>query len=73
VLTCLSRNCRGRLWRSEQEVIPSVVDEESAKALRDRQRRRKPCTCDPSGMRGDRFGVINTLSGSVDRRLIWTS
>ncbi|KAG4272969.1 hypothetical protein FPRO04_10049 [Fusarium proliferatum] len=40
------RNCRGRLWRSEQEVTAtSQLDEDDANSLKARQKRRQPCNC----------------------------
>ncbi|KAH8679385.1 hypothetical protein BGZ61DRAFT_457118 [Ilyonectria robusta] len=44
------QKCRGRLWRSEQEVVSSnSQNETSANSLGARQMRRQPCKCDPSG------------------------
>lgn len=52
----ISRNCRGRLWRSEQEVDPGGDEavEASAQRLRQRQKDRAPCMCDTDeGVQGE--------------------
>jgi hypothetical protein len=41
-----SKTCRKRLWRSEIEVNQEFANSK-APSLRDRQARRKPCTCSP--------------------------
>ncbi|KAH7384373.1 hypothetical protein DE146DRAFT_223961 [Phaeosphaeria sp. MPI-PUGE-AT-0046c] len=41
-----SKACRKRLWRSEVEVDHDVVGSKG-RSLRERQARRKPCTCNP--------------------------
>ncbi|KAF4466992.1 hypothetical protein FALBO_6141 [Fusarium albosuccineum] len=48
------RNCRGRLWRSEQEVIPNSQQiEDDINSLEARQSRRQPCACDTNGYNND--------------------
>ncbi|KAK3297244.1 uncharacterized protein B0H64DRAFT_431222 [Chaetomium fimeti] len=47
------KRCRGRLWRSEQEVDPGNTDGAAARRLRERQRDREPCACDPSEQHDD--------------------
>ncbi|KAF5254459.1 hypothetical protein FANTH_717 [Fusarium anthophilum] len=45
------RNCRGRLWRSEQEVTAiSQSDADDANSLEARQKRRQPCNCKNNGL-----------------------
>ncbi|KAF5589548.1 hypothetical protein FPCIR_6751 [Fusarium pseudocircinatum] len=45
------RNCRGRLWRSEQEVTAiSQSDADDANSLKARQQRRQPCNCKNNGL-----------------------
>ncbi|KAK5994182.1 hypothetical protein PT974_07625 [Cladobotryum mycophilum] len=43
------RKCRGRLWRSEQEVAPASAEEDGimpeGRSLRKRQEKRAPCMC----------------------------
>ncbi|KAF4969181.1 hypothetical protein FSARC_3557 [Fusarium sarcochroum] len=47
------RKCRGRLWRSEQEVIPNQSGGNGVNSLKARQRRRRPCNCYPNGLNQD--------------------
>ncbi|KAF4946513.1 hypothetical protein FGADI_11151 [Fusarium gaditjirri] len=45
------RNCRGRLWRSEQEVaVTSQSNEDDAYSLKARQKRRQSCNCNTNGL-----------------------
>ncbi|KAG5744247.1 hypothetical protein H9Q70_013048 [Fusarium xylarioides] len=50
------RICRGRLWRSEQEVTANTQSRNSINdpnSLQARQRRRQPCECNPSDLSRD--------------------
>ncbi|KAH8889236.1 hypothetical protein GQ53DRAFT_842939 [Thozetella sp. PMI_491] len=59
-VACLQ--CRGRLWRSEQEVEPSSWDEEVARKLGERQQNREPCVCDANEpLMGAREAGINRI------------
>lgn len=52
-----SKTCRGRLWRSEEEVAPGNTTQTDASegdglpSLQARQGRRKPCQCPTTGFR----------------------
>ncbi|KAM0342884.1 hypothetical protein ACHAPU_009088 [Fusarium lateritium] len=47
-------NCRGRLWRSEQEVIVDAEDDiDDYNSLKARQSRRRPCNCNPNNIAQD--------------------
>jgi hypothetical protein len=52
VLTISSKRCRKRLWRSEIEVNPDFSNSRTS-SLRDRQRKRETCTCNPNGRMDD--------------------
>ncbi|KAJ4359985.1 uncharacterized protein N0V89_000544 [Didymosphaeria variabile] len=63
------KKCRGRLWRSEIEV-ESDSSNSLTTSLRDRQKKREVCTCDPS-QRADEHssmdpGISNLFSFRVD-------
>ncbi|KAF0645916.1 hypothetical protein FPSE5266_20014 [Fusarium pseudograminearum] len=51
-ITC--RNCRGRLWRSEQEVVAATQPgDDEVNSLKARQSRRQSCTCNANGLAGE--------------------
>ncbi|GAB1311352.1 Heterokaryon incompatibility domain-containing protein [Madurella fahalii] len=70
------RKCRGRLWRSEQEVEPSPVTEEAevaARRLRQRQLDRAPCVCDPNEPQGDWYepGINPLFDCHIEEAIIY--
>ncbi|KAF4498054.1 hypothetical protein FAGAP_5774 [Fusarium agapanthi] len=71
------RNCRGRLWRSEQEVDPSTqpTEEGDANSLRARQRRRQPCTCNPNVLSRDipEQGISPLFDDRAEEAIIYSS
>ncbi|KAL7762656.1 hypothetical protein ACKLNR_009191 [Fusarium oxysporum f. sp. zingiberi] len=71
------RNCRGRLWRSEQEVDPTTqsAEEDDANSLRARQRRRQPCTCDRTDLSRDipEQGISPLFDDRAEEAIIYSS
>lgn len=53
-----SKTCRKRLWRSEIEVNHDFANSK-APSLRERQARRKPCTCNPLTRLNDWYVLIS--------------
>ncbi|EGU75170.1 hypothetical protein FOXB_14309 [Fusarium oxysporum f. sp. conglutinans Fo5176] len=71
------RNCRGRLWRSEQEVDPTTqtAEEDDPNSLRARQRRRQSCTCKPNGFSRDipEQGISPLFDDRAEEAIIYSS
>ncbi|KAF4421576.1 hypothetical protein FACUT_10952 [Fusarium acutatum] len=71
------RNCRGRLWRSEQEVNPSTqpAEEGDTNSLRARQMRRQPCTCNPNDLSRDipEQGISPLFDDRAEEGIIYSS
>ncbi|KAH7219627.1 hypothetical protein DER44DRAFT_847716 [Fusarium oxysporum] len=71
------RNCRGRLWRSEQEVDPTTqtAEEDDPNSLRARQRRRQSCTCKPNGFSRDipEQGISPLFDDRAEEAIVYSS
>ncbi|KAF4335653.1 hypothetical protein FBEOM_10490 [Fusarium beomiforme] len=70
------RNCRGRLWRSEQEVVATTQPgEDDANSLKSRQRRRQPCNCNPNGLSRDipEQGISPLFDDRAEEAIIYSS
>nr|RBQ99291.1 hypothetical protein FVER53263_00115 [Fusarium verticillioides] len=71
------RNCRGRLWRSEQEADPSTqpAKEGDANSLRARQSKRQPCTCNPNDLSRDiqELGISPLFDDRAEEGIVYSS
>ncbi|RBR04385.1 hypothetical protein FVER53590_27552 [Fusarium verticillioides] len=70
------RNCRGRLWRSEQEVAASSQsDEDDANSLKARQKRRQPCNCRNNGLSREiqEQGISPLFDDRAEEAIIYSS
>ncbi|CAI4214491.1 unnamed protein product [Parascedosporium putredinis] len=68
------KTCRGRLWRSEQEVLPSCDNEEEREGtLKQRQRNRKPCACRSDLARDDaqEQGINPLFDDRADEAIVY--
>ncbi|KAK0620777.1 hypothetical protein B0T14DRAFT_522131 [Immersiella caudata] len=65
--------CRGRLWRSEQEVEPGDTAAETVKRLRLRQENRRPCTCDPDERQDEAsdLGINLLFDCMIDEAIVY--
>ncbi|KAL2127828.1 hypothetical protein VTI74DRAFT_10108 [Chaetomium olivicolor] len=68
------RKCRGRLWRSEQEVVTVCHGGAPARSLRDRQRERKPCCCIPMGSQDGihEHGISPIFDDRADEAIVYS-
>ncbi|KAF5671652.1 hypothetical protein FDENT_10828 [Fusarium denticulatum] len=70
------RNCRGRLWRSEQEVTAiSQSDADDANSLKARQKRRQPCNCKNNGLSREiqEQGISPLFDDRAEEAIIYSS
>ncbi|KAL5615818.1 hypothetical protein FOBRF1_004566 [Fusarium oxysporum] len=70
------RNCRGRLWRSEQEVIAtSQSDGDGTNSLKARQKRRQPCNCNTNGLSREiqEQGISPLFDDRAEEAIIYSS
>ncbi|PKS08714.1 hypothetical protein jhhlp_004767 [Lomentospora prolificans] len=68
------RTCRGRLWRSEQEVVPNCENEQDRdNTLRKRQQSRKPCACRSDVAKDDiqEHGINPLFDDRADEAIVY--